>query len=118
MNTIKSIKLKNYHLFFLHELLSRPLSPVDARTRNQFFLLTKQRGEEIEKERARIIKDSKPEDADNLFTEIMKEEYIIDVLPSTEKILNRIKELLEQTTKELNIQEGALYDEVMNAFEN
>lgn len=136
---IKSITFKNYHLFFLNNLLSGNMQAKEARIRNQFFGIIKDRFDLVEKERINIatkyaerdengkvkinkeggyeIKNERLDDLNKEYVELMKEDFILDVLPSVEPILLGLKKILDGVTKELNIQEGTSFDEILTILE-
>ena len=135
----KAVKLKNYHLQYILGLLELPLHGADARKRNQFVALLRAPLLAIDDERAKIMKeyaekdekgepkikegnvyDLTPENmqkANKEYLDLLNEDFVLDVLPSTQPIIEEAKKLLANTTREMDMREGALYDEVMSAFE-
>lgn len=135
---MESIKLKNSQLDTLVGILNVPLDGQKSRIRNRFITSIQPRLKEIEEERLTKVKELSDKDAkgepilengnfklskDNLdkfnkeYTELMNEEYIIDVLDSNRKDMTAIKDLVLNTKKEFDIPGGFAYEELCKSFE-
>ena len=50
-------------------------------------------------------------------TMIYEEEYVFDILPSTEKEFKVVKDIILNSTKTFNLTDGAVYDDICKQFE-
>lgn len=133
-----SITLKNSQLDILVGILNTPLDGQKSRIRNRFITSIQPRLKEIEEERLKTVKELADKDAkgepilekgnfklskDNLekfnkaYTELMNEEFVIDVLDSNRKDIAAIKDLVINTKKEFDIPGGFAYEELAKCFE-
>ena len=143
----KALRLNNGWVDFLIVLLDRPRHGQEARAKSRFLKLLGPRIEEINAEKKRLLEEygkkdragkmimeevsvPKKENPKNMemrakldpkaqveYTEYLKEEFVIDVLPSNRMDIGTIKMMLDADTTELSTLDGVVYDEIMTAFE-
>ncbi len=139
---MKKIVFKNYLLQFLVTILDLSVEAKIARSRDRFLKSVYNRLEEIEIERKKILlslakKDDKgmpliierdgekiydlsPENLmefQKQYMELLKEDFIVDILPSNQQDVATAKELVFNIERSFNIQEGKLYSEICESFE-
>ena len=138
---VNSLKIKNTYIEKLISFLDTPLHGQEARARNRFvsiigkqlvFLtserqrLLEEKTKKDEKGKPILIDDGKkydisPEDLTIVNEELavlFNEDYIIDILPSNKSDIKVVSEIILNSTKEFDLSEGAVYDEICKVFEN
>lgn len=137
---VKALSLKNGYLEKLISFLDCPLHGVEARARNRFVAVIGKQLSYLDTERQRLLKeysnknekgepktiengtryDIAPENLAKVNEELLKiynEDFLIDILPSTEVDVRIIKQVILKTPKEFNIEDGAVYDVIAQSFE-
>lgn len=138
---VKSLKIKIGLLEKFISFLDVPLHGVEARVRNRFITILgkklivlnqeKQKilGEHSEKDengKTKFLEEGKKYDItpENLkiatkeIDSLYAEDCIIDILPSNEKEIAIVRNLLFDTKQEFSIVDGSAYDEICKAFES
>ena len=64
-----------------------------------------------------VFKDGNDEKADAEYLEILQEEFVIDILPSTKGTLLGIGQLLTYTERTFDLNDGKVYDFICTQFE-
>jgi hypothetical protein len=139
-NIVKSIEFKNIHIKHLIALMNVKLSGRKSRLRNKFLNIVNIKGAEIEKERIKIMEEMADKDengkaiidkatnnykisegvvkkANDLFTDLMNEKVIFDILPSNEDIFDQARDIILNSKLELDSSAGEMYDEICEIFE-
>jgi len=132
------LTFRNRQLDTLVAILNVPLDGQKSRIRNRFITFIQPRLKEVEEERLKMAKELADKDEkgepimensnfklskDNLekfqkeYTDLLDEEYIIDILESNKKDIDTIKDLILNTKKEFDIQGGYAYEELCKCFE-
>lgn len=134
----KVLILKNHHLPLLKRAMSYAMKFQKGRIRNRFMKLIEEKGYVVEKNRIElveafsvtdkktgrpVVKDGKYEiqegkqaKFDKEYVDLMNEECIIDILPSTEKDLGDIKQIINDTPLQLEEFEVSYLEDVLTAF--
>ena len=133
------IKFKNYQLRYLVDWLDVPMHGQEARNRNKFltnilrphiksleerrleigrgYAETDEEGEPIEENGSYSISEEDQASAWEDYQDLLDEEISIQITEDNIGTLASIRDTLYATTREFNIQEGRIYDEVCDAFE-
>lgn len=128
------LKLKNYQIRVLLEILSVPMHGVIARARNKVVSVIGKKAEEVESERIKLIEkyskkgtDGKSEVAEGHYVmenlESFQKEYIEVLGVETEFDITEtlpefrvIREEVNNSRKEFDVQETVIYEEICEAF--
>ena len=138
---VKVLVFKNSSLEVLMNILNIPLHGSEARLRNKFISLIDKQLTVIRNERQRILhKYTKKDESGNLKTveggksfdispddlkkfrnemkEFLEKEHPIEVSDKNKSAVKIASKLVLETNKTFNVEEGADYDEIAQAFEN
>ncbi len=147
MAKTKSLTFKNNQIVSLNSLLRGvKLKGKDARVRNRFFKIITPRLQEVEEERKKIgVEHSKKDKDGNVktldvevegkkqegfdfkkgefkkfkkeYNEVLKEDFIVDILPSNKDDLIAMGVILENLDVEFTVETGAVYDAICEIFD-
>ncbi len=135
---MKNIKLKNYQLKVLVDVLDYNMPFQDGRIRRRFFDALLPRMQQLEKDRVELCttlcvkdKEKNPILEDGAYTfgknqekfqkqyqEMMSEDFIFEVNDFNVKDVQKIKELLNRSNKELGTMDTNTCIEIWDAFES
>jgi hypothetical protein len=142
---IASLKFKNSQIDFLLSILNFPSHGEELRNRNKFLKIVRPQAIEIENERIKILEELTPKGEDekpkmkfdsmvnkmvydlpkeslqtyqNKWDELMKEDYIIDILPSNKQIISSVKEMIKKTIekRDFDLEQGEIVDQICEVF--
>lgn len=135
----KVITLKNHHLNLIKKVMSYPMKFQKGRIRNRFLGIIDEKWNEMEKSRMEIVESFCEKDADGKsvveqnvfkilpekragfdkeFLALLNENVMIDVLPSWERDLGEIKQIIIDSNVELEEVETLYLEEALEAIKN
>lgn len=135
---MKTLNLKNYQLNVIGKALNYPMKFQTGRVKNQFVKLLAEKAELMEKSRIEMLKQLCEKDTDGKeiieannykFTEknqkkfneeyekLVQEVCSIDILPSLEPVISEVKQMINNSTVELQSYEVNTIEEVLKAFD-
>ena len=138
MANIKTLKLTNGDLDILVKMTSVELSFERSRSRNKFLKLLQPFLEDREKSRLEILKKlcnkdekgepvmvsngfdikGKEKEWGEEYIKLMDEEIIIDVLPSNEKEIQAVRDVIINNSQPITVAESMELEKVVEAIEN
>lgn len=64
-----------------------------------------------------VFKDGNDKKADEEYSEVLQEEFVIDILPSTKETILKTGQLLLNTDRTFDLNDGKVYDYICTKFE-
>jgi len=138
--SMKTITIKNFQIDSVFKVLSYPMNFQKGRVKNRFLEILREKHKAVNDSRIEMLNDFAEKDPEKKtpiiengayklspenqqkfneeYAKLMNEDCVIDVLPSLEKDIPMIKQLFNDSTVELNDQQIAECDLVLEAISN